>query len=328
LLSQHGVSSASGSQIGATQANGLFRRSSASVSPARSLVYSQNGAKFRFSQIILSVSCVNLTFGTLLYQDGTSMDVSMPAHQSGSSGADLVIFCLHRAALADAAQGLPSGEHAKCANTYEACQEIGDEGNGAWVKVSEHCNKGLPHSMCEACYSAGLTTYTFLLITAVLQFPLVYLSIMRTSAAADNRYLKFWSLPIALLVVGGACISRTEWQTKCYDKLSARLDVVLTVQSLEDLAEASTEQNIWSFAPYVVAFLALLGFGFSVITPVPELYQSQCIDPESEVHENSIRFDAERDLMLSVLHDEPSTIPNVMDASDIQSCGVDSRGCC
>ena len=293
-------------------------------------MYSRNGAKFRFSQTFLSVICVNLTFGTVLYQDGTSQDVSMPMQQS-ASGADLVIFCLHRAALADAAQGLPSGEYAKCANTYHACKEIGDEGNGAWVKVSKHCNKGLPHSMCETCYSAGRLTYIFLMITAILQFPLVYLSIRRTSAAADSRYLKFWSLPIALLVVGGACISRIEWQTECYDKLPGRLDLVLSLESLEDLVEASTKQNFSSYAPYVVALLALVGFGFSVITPVPELYQSHCIDPESEVRENSIAFDAERDLTLSVsprATSNPAIPSKVTNISDVRSCGVDSRGCC
>ena len=187
------------------------RQSAASSSVARSLVYSQNGAQFRFSDMVLSASCVNLTSGVLTDSDGTTEQISMPTLQSDTSGTQLTIFCLQQTTLADATQGLTTGEHTKCTNTYHACKKIGLEGNNKWIEVSPGCNKGLPYSMCEACYSAGFKTYAFLFITVVLQFPLVYLSMKRTSAAADSRCLKFWSLPVTLLVITGACISRVMW---------------------------------------------------------------------------------------------------------------------
>ena len=309
-------------QTEATRSKTSFRRSAAASSVARSLVYSENGAEFRFAQTVLSVSCVNLTSGILTSTDGTTQTISMPMSQIDSSGTQLAIFCLHRASLADAGQGLPTGEHTECTNTYDVCRNIGDEGfHSEWVAVSPGCNKGLPNSMCEACYTAGMATYEFLCLTALLQFPLAYFSIMRTSPAADSRYLKFWSLPIALLVTCGALVSRVNWQVECYDKLPDRLNQVLIESNLADLAEASTKQNAWSLVPYFVAVLALLGFVVSMITPVPELFQSRCIDPdpESEIRENSLGLGSETDSLL--VDDDHGELPTVKSES------TGGRGC-
>ena len=108
---------------------------------------------------------------------------------------------------------------------------------------------------------------------------------------------------------------------ECYNKLPERLDEFLSAQSLEDLAEASTEQSVWSFAPLLVALLAMLGFVVSVITPVPELYQSHCIDPKPEVRENSIGFGVERDLLCDSQNVEHvATITAEMHPIDVSCC--------
>ena len=148
--------------------------------------------------------------------------------------------------------------------------------------------------MCDACYQAGIETYIITFITAVLQFPLVYLSIKRLIPSQDSRYLKFWSLPIALLVISGACVSQWRWEVECYEKLPAELERVIAAESLEELAESTTAINIWAFAPIWTAVLAGIVLLVSLITPVPELYQSECLDPELDVRDNSMAYDSEQ----------------------------------
>ena len=244
----------------------------------------------------------------------------MPTTSQSESGAKVTIFCLERAALADSAQGLPTGHHTKCTNTYHACKAVGDEGNLEWLKFSPGCNKGLPLAMCEACYVAGVYSHLFLLLTALLQFPLVFLSIRRTSAVADSRCRKFWSLPIAILVICGTCISRLVWQNTCYDRLLEKLDGALEGQSLQALAEASTTTNAWSFAPFLVAILALLGLVFSISTPVPEPHQSRCIDPEPVVLENSLSFGDDITELRSSL--ESDSTSRTVDALELGPLGI------
>ena len=78
-------------------------------------------------------------------------------------------------------------------------------------------------------------------------------------------------------------------QDLCYEKLPGHLDHIVASQiGLEGLVDWSTSMHIFSWVPWFVALLAGVGLILSLVTPVPELYSSHCVDPEPRIFDNSM----------------------------------------
>ena len=135
------------------------------------------------------------------------------------SGAEFVFFCVDKAAVAKLTAGKYTGKYKQCTNTFAACKRqlphAANEDYIEWQNVNGFmCHKGLPFEMCNACHEAGTETYIIMVITCLIQIPLVWLSIRRTSTHGDSRCLKFSSLPLALVVIIGASVAWTRWKVR------------------------------------------------------------------------------------------------------------------
>ena len=193
-------------------------------------------------------------------------------------------------------------EQVHCTYSYSACMDIGFNhtsrqrtsgftvtyGSDNWAQISPGCHKGLPYDMCAQCYTAGWHTYAAIVITVTLQVPLVWLALKRTSAASDSRCYKFWSLPLACVVIAIAVWANSQWRLDCFNQLAPFGEVVMEQLGYAPYSSASFEVQWSSYTLGLASLLAFLCAVINMMTPVPELYQYQWLDPqEIEMQANS-----------------------------------------
>ena len=135
--------------------------------------------------------------------------------------------------------------------------------------------------MCVECYQAGIATYIMMCIIIAFQLPLVWLSVARTSAARDSRCYKFWSIPCSVTVIMGAVFTHLKWRNSCYNQLAQTFKGTADRLHWERFANHSSSIHWAAYWPILASILAFLVLIINLLTPVPEVYQDQCNDPES-----------------------------------------------
>ena len=88
--------------------------------------------------------------------------------------------------------------------------------------------------------------------------------------------------PVALVVIFGVATTRFLWKLRCPDKpcdgLSSLLDDYV---SEKPRLEGPFQTSQWSMLPIWTAVCAFVRLVFSMITPVPELYQTNYCDEQT-----------------------------------------------
>ena len=158
---------------------------------------------------------------------------------------------------------------AKCADPPEyPCDNL----------IGPGCNIGLKLPMCQACHDASILTSVVLLVTTLIQIPLVWLSCIRISASSDKRWRKWLILPLTLAVVFGTILVHISWRTDCFGQLEQLLEDNMADNPYGRVPVTSV--HLPSYMILVAGFLAFSAFILNMLTPVPELYQSTWLDPE------------------------------------------------
>ena len=181
--------------------------------------------------------------------------------------------------------------YADCVDWYKSQDESEATGDKTNLQA-DTCGAQLKRQMCEDCYSAGEKTYIIAAITCLLQIPLVWVSVGRTSAASDSRCLKAITLPLAIAVIAGSWISYRTWVVECFDQLEEKLTEIIIAYP-GGYYRDSFRSIAWAcYLPIFAGTLACCVWILSMLTPVPELYQHKCSDPiEIEIRRNSSRND-------------------------------------
>ena len=254
------------------------------------LVPMRNGGKMTIGDACMVTACYSPSNGTVsVYGNsdctGTptlSLNQNSIFHVQLGNGASIWVWpqCW---SLTDSDSLLTSVERAKCVLSYAKCVDIGYEiPLTQWTQYSPGCDKNLPVHMCEHCKEAGSHVHVMIALTCALQLPAVWISMIRTHASQDSRWYKFLMLPIGLVVGGGTVNSLALWYHSClYPIQDEMAEAVVEYLDSAKFAESYSFGRGWAYLPLMAACLTFCISMHSLLTPVPELYQHQCLDPDT-----------------------------------------------
>lgn len=243
------------------------------------------------NSVVVATLIVNASVESVSLQSGLNHAASHPFLLKEVNGDEVQVFC-------------PAAEYANVSRLAKVSYEVAER---ACVIDLSHCKEKSENKYqsctvdtsmvdyCTDCYEIGVAVFIVMVVTMCVQVPLLWLSIVRANAFKDSRCAKFWSLPISGVITVLSVAVVLLWVQNCSEPFTSTVlqNIALTqiagkLEVLETYGQIDWGVNYAAFLPLVSAACTGLICMFNMLTPVPEMYNEQWIDPLFAQHENSL----------------------------------------
>ena len=180
----------------------------------------------------------------------------------------------------------PTHRFAHCTSTYQECIDS-DPADSGWA--TDDC-PSFEGSFCIDCHHAGTITYSAIVVNCFSLVLLVWIYVVRSSAALDGRCYKFWVTPLTIIACSSIAFSLYTWKTKCFhhmhksinDFFATSNDFNTSTSTMDELIdryyinglEPETDLHRDFYMPLVLMACVLVVWFINLITPVPENFSS------------------------------------------------------
>ena len=192
----------------------------------------------------------------------------------------------------------PTHRFVHCTSTYQECIDS-DPTESGWATADCPSFEG---TFCIDCHHAGEITYLAIVVNCFSLVLLVYIYLVRSSAALDGRCYKFWVTPLTIIACSSIACSTYIWKTQCFHHMNKSIndffassnDFNTSTATMDELIdryyinglEPETDLHRDFYMPLVLMSCVLVVWFINLITPVPENFSSfQCADSERRERE-------------------------------------------